>query len=79
MKEVTFYSFCYYYYYIVCLMAMLLVYGSAVEDYYGQIANTITVDLNGAGDYNTVQSAIDSIPFQNQNWTRILIKTGIYM
>lgn len=89
MKKVTFYGFCYYYY-IVCLMVILLVYESAAEDYSGQLANivtvdlnqlanTITVDLNGAGDYETVQSAIDSIPDLNQNWIRILIKSGTYM
>ncbi|KFK37475.1 hypothetical protein AALP_AA4G261800 [Arabis alpina] len=71
-------------------MVMLLAYGSAAEDYSGQsantitvnqnqVANTITVDLNGAGDYKTVQSAIDSIPLENQDWIRILIKTGTYI
>ncbi|CAH2070632.1 unnamed protein product [Thlaspi arvense] len=87
MKGVTFDSICYYYYYyyIVCLMVILMVHGSHAEDYYGrkdgnsgQIANTITGDLNGAGNYKTVQNAINSIPLQNQNWTLILIKNGIY-
>ncbi|VVB03599.1 unnamed protein product [Arabis nemorensis] len=89
MKKATFYSFCYYYY-IVCLMVILLVYESAAEDYSGQLANnvtvdlnqlanTITVDLNGAGDCETVQSAIDSIPDLNQDWIRILIKSGTYI
>lgn len=78
MKGVPFCSFCYSYY-KVCLMVMLLVYGCAAGDgNSSQIVSNITVDCNGAGDYQTVQSAIDSIPLQNQNWTRILIKSGLY-
>ncbi|ESQ39376.1 hypothetical protein EUTSA_v10001795mg [Eutrema salsugineum] len=69
------------------MVILLLVYKSAAEEYCyqqingisSQIANTITVDLNGGGNYKTVQSAIDSIPLQNQNWIRILIKKGIYI
>ncbi|CAH2057643.1 unnamed protein product, partial [Thlaspi arvense] len=81
MKGVTFYSFCYHNYYIVCLMVIILV-NESHQHLHGistQIANTITVDLNGEGNYKTVQSAIDSIPLQNQNWIRILIKEGVYI
>ncbi|CAN8284458.1 unnamed protein product [Cochlearia groenlandica] len=83
MKGVTFYSVLYYCYYIMCLMVLFESskaedYGQSIYEIFNQIANTITVDLNGAGDYETIQNAIDSVPLQNQNWILLLIKDGIY-
>nr|ACC68156.1 putative pectinesterase family protein [Arabidopsis halleri subsp. halleri] len=78
MKGVTFHSFCYSYSKL-CLLVILLAYGSAEGDENSsQIAKTIIVNPNDARYYKTVQSAIDSIPLQNQNWIRILIRSGIY-
>lgn len=84
MKEMPFHSFCYSYY-KACLMVMLLVYGSTAWDGYSiQIDNTITVDLNGAGNYETIQSAIDSICIYTYNrklinqWILILCRIHIY-
>jgi pectin methylesterase-like acyl-CoA thioesterase len=42
------------------------------------VATTIIVDQSGKGNFNTIQSAIDSIPSQNSQWTRIQISPGIY-
>nr|AAB63828.1 putative pectinesterase [Arabidopsis thaliana] len=54
----------------------LFVYGySAAAE---QIAYTITVDLNGGGNFTTVQSAIDSISPPNHNWIRVFTQNGIY-
>ncbi|VYS55805.1 unnamed protein product [Arabidopsis thaliana] len=54
----------------------LFVYGySAAAE---QIAYTITIDLNGGGNFTTVQSAIDSISLPNHNWIRVFIQNGIY-
>ncbi|KAF8018316.1 hypothetical protein BT93_H3265 [Corymbia citriodora subsp. variegata] len=39
---------------------------------------TIVVDQSGHGQFTTVQKAIDSIPVKNNNWTRVLVKPGIY-
>ncbi|GMY17073.1 putative pectinesterase 55 [Fagus crenata] len=43
------------------------------------VATTIIVDQSGKGNFNTIQSAIDSIPSQNSQWTRIQISPGIYI
>ncbi|KAJ0545134.1 putative pectinesterase [Helianthus annuus] len=39
---------------------------------------TITVDQSGGGNYTTIQSAIDAIPFDNMQWICVYVKTGIY-
>ncbi|KAJ8752387.1 hypothetical protein K2173_004023 [Erythroxylum novogranatense] len=43
-----------------------------------QIGRTITVDLNGKGDFTKVQDAIDSVPSRNNVWTLIKLKAGVY-
>lgn len=40
---------------------------------------TIIVDQNGHGNFTTVQQAIDSIPSNNSQWTRIHINHAIYV
>ena len=42
------------------------------------VSRTITVDLSGRGDFSSVQQAIDSVPHNNNLWTLIHIKAGIY-
>lgn len=83
MNGVSYYSLCYY---IACLLVVLLAHGSVADDYdddnegviLSQINRTLIVDLHGRGEYTTVQSAINAVPFENQHWIRILIRSGIY-
>ncbi|XWS76673.1 hypothetical protein CRYUN_Cryun01aG0197700 [Craigia yunnanensis] len=42
----------------------------------GEVAETITVDQSGKGDFKSVQNAIDSIPSNNNKWIHILISPG---
>ncbi|KAK8545406.1 hypothetical protein V6N13_066692 [Hibiscus sabdariffa] len=42
------------------------------------ISKTITVDQSGHGDFTDVQSAINSIPSNNQAWTLVHVKAGTY-
>jgi len=39
---------------------------------------TIKVDINGNGEFKSVQAAIDSIPEGNSNWVIIHIRKGVY-
>ncbi|KAK3039476.1 hypothetical protein RJ639_028058, partial [Escallonia herrerae] len=39
----------------------------------------ITVDVNGSADYQTVQAAVDSVPFNNRKNVVILISAGYYI
>ena len=39
---------------------------------------TIKVDINGDGDFKSVQAAIDSIPEGNSNWVILHIRKGVY-
>ncbi|KAI4344777.1 hypothetical protein L6164_011967 [Bauhinia variegata] len=39
---------------------------------------TIKVDINGNGEFKSVQAAIDSIPEGNSNWVIVHIRKGIY-
>lgn len=39
----------------------------------------ISVDINGSGDYTTVQAAIDSISTSNRKNILIHISAGVYM
>lgn len=41
------------------------------------VAYTVTVDQSSS-QYRTVQSAIDSIPAENNQWIKIHIKAGTY-
>ncbi|XP_022719776.1 putative pectinesterase 52 [Durio zibethinus] len=44
----------------------------------GGFASTFVVDKSGGGNFNTIQSAIDSIPPNNGQWIKIQINTGVY-
>lgn len=39
---------------------------------------TIVVDLDGQGDFDSIQAAIDSVPNGNSNWIIIHLRKGIY-
>lgn len=49
-----------------------------MPDAEGETGKTIIVDQKGQGNFTSVQAAIDSIPRNNNLWTRIYIKAGIY-
>jgi pectinesterase len=38
----------------------------------------IVVDINGSGDFTTLQEAIDSVPDNNDTWKVIFVKKGVY-
>ncbi|CAL0300973.1 unnamed protein product [Lupinus luteus] len=42
------------------------------------INRTIKVDINGKGDFKSVQAAIDSIPEGNSNWVIVHVRKGVY-
>ncbi|XP_012461991.2 probable pectinesterase 29 [Gossypium raimondii] len=44
----------------------------------GQVRQTIIVDQSGHGSFTTIQNAIDSVPSNNEVWTLIHVKAGIY-
>ncbi|XP_026410913.1 probable pectinesterase 29 [Papaver somniferum] len=44
-----------------------------------KLSKTITVDKSGKSDFSTIQSAIDSIPENNNQWIRIQVKSGVYL
>ncbi|XVF31473.1 hypothetical protein REPUB_Repub16aG0149000 [Reevesia pubescens] len=41
-------------------------------------ASTIIVDKSGGGNFNSIQSAIDSIPQNNDQWIKVQINPGVY-
>ncbi|KAJ4976169.1 hypothetical protein NE237_001275 [Protea cynaroides] len=43
------------------------------------VAETITVDKYGTGNFTTVQGAIDSVPSNNNRWIHIYVKSGFYI
>ncbi|KAI3941645.1 hypothetical protein MKX01_018235 [Papaver californicum] len=43
-----------------------------------RVSKFITVDKSGNSDFSTIQSAIDSIPVNNNEWIRIQVKSGVY-
>ncbi|KAI3831281.1 hypothetical protein MKX03_034067 [Papaver bracteatum] len=43
-----------------------------------KLSKTITVDKSGKSDFSTIQSAIDWIPENNNEWIRIQVKSGVY-
>ncbi|KAK8958415.1 putative pectinesterase 68 [Platanthera guangdongensis] len=42
------------------------------------VVKTVVVDLKGHGHFRSIQQAINSIPNDNPNWTKIHIKAGVY-
>ncbi|XP_026658985.2 putative pectinesterase 10 [Phoenix dactylifera] len=42
------------------------------------IVKSIIVDLNGKGDFKTIQEAINSVPANNNQWIRIHVSAGVY-
>ncbi|XP_065020448.1 probable pectinesterase 66 [Musa acuminata AAA Group] len=42
------------------------------------IARTIVVDLKGGGNFKSIQQAIDSVPDNNNKWTKIHVASGVY-
>lgn len=39
---------------------------------------SIIVDIEGKGDYTSVQKAIDAVPAGNSNWIIVHVRKGIY-
>lgn len=39
---------------------------------------TIKVDINGNGDYKTVQEAVNAVPENNSEWIIIHVRKGVY-
>ncbi|CAK7340526.1 unnamed protein product [Dovyalis caffra] len=52
--------------------------GQIIDDVKYGALKTIVVDKNGQGNFTSVQKAIDSIPSNNNFWTLISVKAGIY-
>lgn len=42
------------------------------------INRTIKVDINGNGEFKSIQAAIDSIPEGNSKWVIVHVRKGIY-
>ncbi|XP_073364143.1 probable pectinesterase 66 [Aegilops tauschii subsp. strangulata] len=63
-----------------CLVVgvFLLLRWPALSLAWAPVARTITVDQHGGGDYWTVQSAVDAVPYSNSQWVRIYVKQGSY-
>ncbi|OIW02890.1 hypothetical protein TanjilG_29666 [Lupinus angustifolius] len=53
--------------------------GKCIECGGMEIANEITVDQNGQGEFTTVQAAIDSVQTNNDQWVKIHINAGTYV
>jgi pectin methylesterase-like acyl-CoA thioesterase len=62
---------------IVLLMNALNI---GAQSIYDQLSGKIdmVVDINGSGDFTTVQEAIDSVPDNNDTWKVIFVKKGTY-
>jgi pectinesterase len=43
------------------------------------VARNISVSNKQAADFKSVQAAIDSIPFGNNQWIRIHVDGGVYL
>lgn len=50
------------------------------QSVFDQLAGKIdmVVDINGSGDFTTVQEALDSVPDNNDSWKVIFVKKGVY-
>ncbi|XP_073111186.1 putative pectinesterase 10 [Elaeis guineensis] len=42
------------------------------------ISKTINVNLDGTGDFKTIQEAINSVPTNNSQWIRVHVSAGVY-
>ncbi|EOA34108.1 hypothetical protein CARUB_v10021607mg [Capsella rubella] len=77
---------------LVCVFALSIFYvtlvsshtvsnvseGIRLEDTNNDIVPTIVVDKYGYGNFKTIQSAIDSVPFGRNYWTKIYVRQGLY-
>ncbi len=63
---------------IVALLFATLSLGA--QSIFDQLAGKIdiVVDINGSGDFTTVQEAIDSVPDNTDTWKVIFVKKGFY-
>lgn len=75
-------------------VAVLTIWVSSSHDVYGLSAETvidsplltqkigtnrtIKVDINGDGDFTSIQAAIDSVPEGNSKWIIIHVRKGVY-
>ncbi|OMP09373.1 Pectinesterase, catalytic [Corchorus olitorius] len=65
--------------FVLILLALCLKISIAIDCNGGsKFASTIVVDKSGHGNFQTVQSAIDSIPPNNNQWIKLQIKPGVY-
>lgn len=68
---------------VASILALFFLLGALEARYNLQddvvVSAAIIVDQNGHGNFTTVQQAIDSIPSNNSQWTRIHINHAIYM
>ncbi|KAI6684585.1 hypothetical protein NL676_030498 [Syzygium grande] len=63
---------------IVLHLTIGLLFISNASDARGSPKTTIYVDKSGSGNYSSVQEAINSVPDNNDQWIRIVIKPGTY-
>jgi pectinesterase len=42
------------------------------------VVRTIFVNRNGSADFESVQHAVDSVPFGNDQWIRVHVAAGVY-
>ncbi|XP_030459728.1 putative pectinesterase 10 [Syzygium oleosum] len=64
--------------FLLALLSLSKVSYSQVCSDQNQDSVTIVVDQSGQGQFTTVQQAIDSVPAENNIWTRIIVKPGTY-
>ena len=59
---------------------MMIDMTSTAQSIFDQLTGKIdiVVDINGGGDFISIQEAIDSIPDNNDTWKVIFVKNGIY-
>lgn len=63
------------------MMALLVItLNLGAQSIFDQLSGKIdmVVDINGSGDFTTVQEALDSVPDNNDAWKVIFVKKGIY-
>jgi pectinesterase len=61
---------------VLASMAAVLPRGRC--DAAGTVARTIFVSRNGSADFESVQRAVDSVPFGNGQWIRVHVAAGVY-